>query len=45
FLDRTYAKAADLAGWDRKLLEVDPHRLDRYLYPRGEKHWPRSAKS
>ncbi|WP_278263496.1 DUF5996 family protein [Nocardia sp. AG03] len=32
FLDTTYAAAADLAHWDRKLLDVDPHRLDRRLH-------------
>ncbi|APE36448.1 hypothetical protein BOX37_23780 [Nocardia mangyaensis] len=31
FLQSTYAAAADLAHWDRKLLDVDPHRLDRRL--------------
>ncbi len=31
FLDATYAAAADLARWDRKLLDVDPHRLDRFI--------------
>jgi Family of unknown function (DUF5996) len=29
FLDTTYAAAAELAGWDRASLEVDPHRWDR----------------
>ncbi|MFD3461233.1 DUF5996 family protein [Nocardia fluminea] len=32
FLDTTYASAADLAHWDRPLLDVDPHRLDRRLH-------------
>ncbi|MGW6421371.1 DUF5996 family protein [Nocardia sp. NPDC055053] len=32
FLDTTYAAAADLAKWDRKLLDVNPHRLDRVLH-------------
>ncbi|MFI5499351.1 DUF5996 family protein [Nocardia asteroides] len=32
FLDTTYAAAADLAKWDRKLLDVNPHRLDRRLH-------------
>ncbi|MFC4375145.1 DUF5996 family protein [Nocardia halotolerans] len=31
FLDTTYAAAADLGDWDRALLDVDPHRLDREL--------------
>jgi hypothetical protein len=31
FLDATYGAAADLAHWDRKLLDVDPHRLDRFI--------------
>ena len=31
FLDATYAAAADLAHWDRKLLDVDPHRLDAFI--------------
>ena len=31
FLDVTYAAAADLAQWDRKLLDVDPHRLDAFI--------------
>jgi Family of unknown function (DUF5996) len=31
FLDATYAAAADLAQWDRKLLDVDPHRLDAFI--------------
>ncbi|OYN96880.1 hypothetical protein B0O41_3873 [Propionibacteriaceae bacterium ES.041] len=34
FLNETYALAADLADWDRKLLEVDPHRLDAEIYRR-----------
>lgn len=33
FLDETYAHAADLAGWDRALLDVDPRRLDEHLRP------------
>ncbi|MFT9772646.1 DUF5996 family protein [Brevibacterium casei] len=33
FLDEVYARAADLADWDRKLLEVDQDRLIRYLPP------------
>lgn len=28
FLETTYAAAADLGGWDRAALEVDPHRWD-----------------
>jgi hypothetical protein len=28
FLQTTYAAAADLAGWDRRALETDPHRFD-----------------
>ncbi|MFC9967312.1 DUF5996 family protein [Nocardia ignorata] len=32
FLDTTYAAAADLADWDRALLDVNPHRLDRRLH-------------
>ncbi|WP_027945435.1 DUF5996 family protein [Amycolatopsis taiwanensis] len=28
FLETTYAAAAELGGWDRAALEVDPHRLD-----------------
>jgi hypothetical protein len=31
FLDATYGAAADLAQWDRKLLDVDPHRLDAFI--------------
>jgi Family of unknown function (DUF5996) len=31
FLDTTYAAAADLAHWDRTLLDVDPRRLDRFV--------------
>jgi hypothetical protein len=27
FLDATYTAAADLAHWDRALLDVDPYRL------------------
>jgi hypothetical protein len=30
FLDSTYAAAADLAHWDRAVLEADPHRLDQF---------------
>lgn len=30
FLDETYGLAADLGRWERSLLDVDPHRLDRY---------------
>jgi hypothetical protein len=31
FLSATYAAAADLGGWDRAALEIDPHRLqDRF---------------
>ncbi|MCT1448130.1 hypothetical protein M3G43_12790 [Brevibacterium casei] len=33
FLDEVYARAADLAHWDRKDLEVDQDRLIRYLPP------------
>ena len=29
FLQTSYAAAADLAGWDRRALETDPHRFDR----------------
>ncbi|MFE3541682.1 DUF5996 family protein [Nocardia sp. NPDC059177] len=32
FLDTTYAAAADLAHWDRELLDLNPHRLDRRLH-------------
>lgn len=32
FLNGTYALVADLASWDRSLLEVDPHRLDTHIY-------------
>lgn len=32
FLQETYEAAADLAGWDRDALEVDPHRLDSHRY-------------
>ncbi len=32
FLDATYTAAADLASWDRKLLDVNPHRLDRRIH-------------
>jgi hypothetical protein len=28
FLETTYAAAADLGGWDRAALEIDPHRWD-----------------
>lgn len=31
FLGATYTAAADLGKWDRKLLDVDPHRLDKFL--------------
>lgn len=31
FLNATYTAAADLAHWDRKLLDVDPHRLDGFI--------------
>lgn len=31
FLDSTYAAAADLGRWDRKMLEENPDRLDRYI--------------
>lgn len=31
FLDETYALAADLAHWDRSVLDVDPHRLDAQI--------------
>jgi hypothetical protein len=30
FLDTSYAAAADLGGWDRAALEVDPHRWDHH---------------
>jgi hypothetical protein len=30
FLDSTYAAAAELAHWDRAVLEADPHRLDQF---------------
>ncbi len=33
FLDETYARAADLADWDRKNLEVNQDRLLHYLPP------------
>lgn len=32
FLDETYGLVADLATWDRALLDVDPHRLDAEIY-------------
>lgn len=32
FLEQTYGLAADLGHWDRALLDVDPHRLDKHLY-------------
>jgi Family of unknown function (DUF5996) len=28
FLDSTYAAAAELGGWDRAALAIDPHRRD-----------------
>lgn len=31
FLNATYAAAADLAHWDRGLLDVDPRRLDGFI--------------
>lgn len=34
FLDETYGLAADLAKWDRAVLDVDPHRLDAEIYRR-----------
>lgn len=30
FLETTYTAAAELGGWDRAALEIDPHRWDRY---------------
>ena len=36
FLQQTYKAAADLAGWDRAALEVDPGRLDAPRYRRGQ---------
>lgn len=36
FLQQTYEAAADLAGWDRAALEVDPGRLDAHRYRRGQ---------
>lgn len=30
FLETTYAAAAELGGWDRAALEIDPHRWDIY---------------
>lgn len=41
FLERTYARAADLGKWDRELLEVDPHRLDSHIYAPSAPSWPR----
>jgi hypothetical protein len=35
FLSATYAAAADLGGWDRAALDIDPHRLDDQLRRRG----------
>lgn len=35
FLQETYEAAADLAGWDRNALEVDPARLDEHRYRPG----------
>jgi hypothetical protein len=35
FLSATYAAAADLGGWDRAALEVDPHRLDDHVASRS----------
>lgn len=32
FLNETYALGADLARWDRTVLEVNPHRLDSQIY-------------
>ncbi|NNG37272.1 DUF5996 family protein [Nakamurella aerolata] len=32
FLNETYGLAADLGNWDRKLLDVNPHRLDAEIY-------------
>jgi hypothetical protein len=32
FLDETYGLAADLGKWDRKVLDVNPHRLDAEIY-------------
>lgn len=32
FLDETYGRAADLGKWDRKLLDIDRHRLDAEIY-------------
>jgi hypothetical protein len=31
FLETTYTAAAELAHWQRALLDVDPHRLDRFV--------------
>lgn len=31
FLNDTYALAADLADWDRAVLDVNPHRLDAQI--------------
>ncbi|WP_232623592.1 MULTISPECIES: DUF5996 family protein [Brevibacterium] len=33
FLDEVYDRAADLANWDRRILDVDQDRLIRYLPP------------
>jgi hypothetical protein len=33
FLRTTYVAAADLGGWDRPALEIDPHRWDRSKQP------------
>jgi len=35
FLSATYAAAADLGGWDRAALEIDPHRLQGHTGPHG----------
>lgn len=32
FLNETYALAANLGGWDRATLEVNPHRLDAEIF-------------
>jgi hypothetical protein len=34
FLDTAYTAAAELGGWDRAALEIDPHRLDDHRRPR-----------
>lgn len=34
FLNETYAIAADLAEWDRKILDVNPNRLDAEIFGR-----------